>query len=147
MIRITLTTLVLLFLPIRVMALEAADNLQADATAKPEAVFVLLFSTQDCVYCEQLKREVLHPLQQQVKPGTVIMREISMDLQHPLVDFDGASIKGGQLAKRYQADFSPTLVFTDSKGQIQSQSLVGYNTPEFFSFYVERAIRQTLASY
>lgn len=133
----------------RFEALQAATDLAAlAASSGPDGApmpFVLLVSQSDCPYCERLKAEVLAPLVRSGQyRGRMILAELMSDEADDVVDFDGQPREAGKVAARYRAWVSPTILFLDRQGAEIRPRIVGYQTPDLFPYYLERAIEQCI---
>ena len=102
---------------------------------------VLLVSRSDCSYCMVIKDEVLNPM---MKSGEyddqALILELMLDSTEPLRWFDGEHGVRDELASRFAADVTPTLLFLGPDGTELARRIRGINTPELFGFYVDRAI-------
>ena len=102
---------------------------------------VLLVSRSDCSYCMVIKDEVLNPM---MKSGEyddqALIVELMLDSVEPLRWFDGEHGVRDELASRFAADVTPTLLFLGPDGTELARRIRGINTPELFGFYVDRAI-------
>ena len=102
---------------------------------------VLLVSRSDCSYCMVIKDEVLNPM---MKSGEyddqALIAELMLDAAEPLRWFDGEHGIRDELASRFEADVTPTLLFLGPDGTELAGRIRGINTPELFGFYVDRAI-------
>lgn len=122
-----------------------AVNLQADGELSGRVgVPVMLVVTQRfCSYCEQLKSEVVRPM---IFSGEyvdmVIIRELRVDDHDAVIDFDGKPRDAAEIAARYKAWVTPTLLFLGPGGIQRSEAIKGYNTPGMFSYYVDEAIAE-----
>ena len=116
------------------------DGALADRSGLP---ILLLVSRERCSYCQKLKREVLDPIQLSGQyKDQVIMREILIDPGRRLKDFHGYNRQAVELARGYGVSLTPTLLFLDAKGRELTTRMVGINTLEMFSFYLDEAIAQ-----
>ena len=70
----------------------------------------------------------------------IIMREIFIDLGTDLRSFSGEIADSAFFAHEYGVYLTPTLLFLGPDGEELSKRIVGINTPEMFSFYVDAAI-------
>lgn len=120
-----------------------AVDLSADATraANGGLPMLLVVTREDCGYCARLKRAVLVPMLLSGEYETrVIIRELNIDAQTPLVDFDGGRVTPLGLAGRYDALFTPTVLLVGPQGQELHDRLLGINNDEMYLFYLDRAI-------
>lgn len=102
---------------------------------------LILFSREGCPYCIQIKREILKPM---LISGNytekIIIREIILDPTATLIDFNGSAIKASELTDKYSVEITPTLLFLGPDGNELAERIVGINTIELFSYYVDQAI-------
>lgn len=120
-----------------------AADLKTDATraANGGLPMLLVVTREDCGYCARLKRTVLVPMLLSGEYETrVIIRELNIDAQTPLVDFDGGSVTPLGLAGRYDALFTPTVLLVGPQGQELHDRLLGINNDEMYLFYLDKAI-------
>ena len=119
------------------------DDLQADArlAASSGRPILLMVSQAHCPYCDLMKREVLHPM---TLGGDylerILIREILIDSTAKIIDFQGRRSSAAAFARGYGANFTPTLLFLDPQGRELTERIVGINTVELFSFYLDAAI-------
>ena len=119
------------------------DDLQTlglEMKAKNLGVLVM-FHASYCEYCERLEEDLLVPM---VRSGEydekVLIRKIQIDSADEIINFNGQTITTSQISTLYGASMTPTLVFLDANGEEQSERILGYTTPDFFSAYVDRGI-------
>ena len=116
----------------------AADARLATARGLP---LVVLYSRDDCSWCEKVRREHLGPLSRDPAAPAVI-RELHMDHTTTLADFAGHRITGADFAKQMQARFAPTVMFHGPDGAQLAESIVGFRLADFYGAYLERAIEE-----
>ncbi|MCK5361468.1 MAG: thioredoxin fold domain-containing protein, partial [Gammaproteobacteria bacterium] len=98
-------------------------------------------SQADCPYCELLKREILEPMLISGEyDGRVLIRELLIDSELPVRDFDGQAIAPDALAQRYRARLTPTVLFLDDRGRELTKPMIGINTVDFYGYYLDAAI-------
>lgn len=116
-----------------------------DAARRLSSPLIVLVSLHDCAYCTPVRDRQLAPL---LRSGRYEIREIEMDSQRSLTDFDGRPITPAAWAKRYNVRVAPTVLFLDRNGRALAQPLVGAGVPDFYGAYLDEAIarsRQRLA--
>ena len=102
---------------------------------------LLVVSQADCPYCELLKREILEPMLISGEyDGRVLIRELFIDSGLPVRDFDGQVVVPDELARRYRARLTPTVLFLDHHGREIGKRMIGINTVEFYGYYLDVAI-------
>ena len=126
--------------------LPEANNFFEDAkTQGDNRVSVVMISQRGCSYCELIHDDFLNPMHQggQYK-DRVLFRELKIDSNSALIDFDGQKITPKRFANRYKASLTPTLLFLDHQGQTLAPNMVGVNTPEFYGYYLDQSIDKAM---
>ena len=107
---------------------------------------VLLLSRSDCSYCVLLKDEVLNPMvKSREYDDSTLLGELMLDSEEPLRGFQGGYELRDDVASRFDADLTPTLLFLAPDGSELAPRIIGVNTLEFLGFYVDRAIETARA--
>ncbi|QYZ67914.1 MAG: thioredoxin fold domain-containing protein [Gammaproteobacteria bacterium (ex Lamellibrachia satsuma)] len=108
---------------------------------------ILLMVSQDhCPFCDLMKQEILHPMLLSGEyEEKVIMREILIDLGQDVTNFEGKREDAAHFAHGYDVHLSPTLLFLNGEGSEVRKRMIGINTVELFSFYLDAAIDEALA--
>lgn len=120
-----------------------ARDLAADGrlAAERRLPILLVVAASDCAYCIQLEEDFLIPmLISGDYDDRVIIRKIEIDQANLLRDFDGRLVTTSELADRYRASLTPTLLFLDPQGRELVERMVGLTTPDFFGGYLDQAI-------
>lgn len=108
---------------------------------------MLMFSAEECPYCEILESEVLRPMLISGDYGhKVLIRRFMIDDGGNIRDFDGKMIDNYEFVSRYNIFVTPTLVFLDANGQELAERIIGVNTLELFAGRVDDAILASLNS-
>lgn len=102
---------------------------------------LLLFTREDCGYCELLKRSVILPMIISGEyEGRVVIREVIVDDSGDLTDFAGRRVSPFAVADRYDALLTPTVIFVGPDGRALTERLVGINNEEMYLWYLDRAL-------
>ena len=109
----------------------------ATAAARAGEPLVLLMTLPGCPYCELVRRNYLLPLR---ATGLHAWQLDVTDRQTRVRDFEGAPATGGELAKRWKATFTPTVLFLNPQGKEVAERLVGVASPDFFGAYLDQAL-------
>ncbi|MDP1610754.1 MAG: hypothetical protein Q8M11_06825 [Sulfuritalea sp.] len=127
-------------------ALVEASDLAADArlAAAKGVPLVVLYSRDDCSWCEKLRREHLGPLARDPAMPAVV-RELHMDRSTPLVDFAGRRTTSADFSRQVQAKFAPTVMFHGAKGEPLADAIVGFRLADFYAAYLDRALQESRA--
>lgn len=124
-----------------------AEDLRADGKLAREKNLPLLimFSQDGCSYCDQVREEFLEPMR---KSGDytdkVIMRMIKLDSFTEIRDFDGQWREPIDIAVRYRASLTPTVIFVNHKGHELAERILGITTPAFYGGELDDAIDLSL---
>lgn len=125
-------------------ALIEARDLAAEArlAAAKGLPLLVLYSRDDCSWCEKLRREHLLPLSRNPAAPAVI-RELHMDRATPLVDFSGRRTTSADFSNQIGARFAPTVMFHGPNGALLAESIVGFRLADFYGAYLESAIEES----
>ena len=128
-------------------SLKHANDLAADgALAKQRRVPVMLFFNRvGCPYCERALREFLKPMENDAaNADRILFRQVETDKPTRLVDFNGDVTTHRKLAARYKVRLTPTIWFVDGDGNVLHDPIVGLTTPDYYGYYLDRAIDESL---
>jgi len=120
-----------------------ATDFRADArvAAQRKVPIMVLFSSPACPYCERVKREYLIPMHKDpAYRNRVIIREVTVGAETPLVDFDGSTITEGAFALFNKVYLVPTVKVFDTRGKEAGDPIVGLLIADFYFGYLEAAI-------
>lgn len=124
----------------------AEDLPSISQTARTRKLPILLvYSAEDCEYCQRLEADVLNPM---LLHGDfeqrIIIRKVMIDSHQSIQDFNGDSVNPGQFAYRQGVDVTPTLQFVDAAGKQLVPQMIGYQGADLYSAYLENAIGGSL---
>ncbi|MCP3868751.1 MAG: thioredoxin fold domain-containing protein [Gammaproteobacteria bacterium] len=95
---------------------------------------MMVFSADECPYCQRLKKQVLLPLVKNGKlSNKVLLREFNIDHGGKIVDFDGERIRTRIFVQRYDIYATPTVVLVDYEGEPLATPIVGFNEPDAYT--------------
>lgn len=144
--------LILTWLPAALCAappgIAPARDLAADSAGMRAhgTVMLVLYSQAGCRWCERAKAEVLVPLQNDPgSPRRIVLREIAIDADTPLIDFAGRPTTHRRFAAGEGARLTPTLVVYGPNGARLAEPIVGFRLADFYAEYVSRTIEESLA--
>ncbi len=124
------------------------SNLQQDAaTARSLHGAILLVLVADgCIYCEHVLNDYLIPMSRNPSyQDRVVMRQVRVTGLDDVVGFDGKITTPTELADRYGAHFTPTVVLLDSAGNRLVKPLIGFNGADYYGMYLDEAIDGAVA--
>lgn len=141
------TLLILLFISGSLQAepgrIPRADDLSltAELAGNTGVPILLLVSQYHCEYCDLMKREILNPMQLSGEyKEKVIILEIMIDLGEMVTNFAGKRETTEDFANRYGVFVTPTLLFLDAHGNEAAERILGINTIDYLSLYIDNAI-------
>lgn len=120
-----------------------ATDLQADskAAAQRKVPVLVLFSSPTCPYCERVKQDYLIAMHKDpAYRRRVIIREVTVGADTPLVDFDGSRTTEGAFALAHKVYMVPTVQVFDARGNAAGEPIVGLLIADFYFGYLENAI-------
>lgn len=128
--------------------LPEAGDLAADgrtATIKGTPILIEM-ARRGCTYCEKVREDFLKPMVRSGDyRGRVIFRQLHVDAELPLTDFDGRRIKPRKFARRYHVGLTPAVLLLDAKGRLLAKPLVGLTTEDFYGAFLDEAIDKAVA--
>lgn len=129
--------------------LESVDDWAREAQRARDAglPIMVIFSADDCSYCERLKREVVTPqLQQGGLQDKVLVGEFNIDRGGKVIDFDGEKIRSRIFVSRYEVFATPTVILLDPQGHPLTDPLVGFDNARDYVNKLENAIDSAFMS-
>jgi thioredoxin-related protein len=128
----------------RAELLPIAHDLDSDAAqaAAREVPIVIMFSSDECPYCDLIARYYLGPLA--ADPATAERAVIRMvkDDATPIVDFAGVRMSHAEFSARQGVQLVPTLRFFSSAGERLADDLVGVGVEDFYLAYLYQRLDQ-----
>jgi thioredoxin-related protein len=123
---------------------EARDlSIDARVAAAKRIPIVVLYTREGCSWCEKVRREHLGPMSR--NPATsALIREIYIDRDTPLVDFQGRRTTSADFSRQMKARLSPTVMFHGPDGRLLAEPMVGFLLADFYAGYLDRAIEESL---
>jgi thioredoxin-related protein len=118
---------------------------KANEVKEQDKVTILYFAASYCGFCEELNIDVIHPMllndeyRQKVK-----IREVLLDDPSPITGFGDGKSDPDSLVLKYDINVTPTLLFVDEMGDELAERLVGYQSRDFYWYYLDRSIDNAL---
>ncbi|MBP5996684.1 MAG: thioredoxin family protein [Azonexus sp.] len=117
---------------------------EAERAAKAGGPLIVVFSRQDCKYCETVKRDYLKPLAADPRfRDRVVIRQVNQDSDAALVDFHGAATSHAQLAKAEKIKLVPVVAFYGPQGKRLAEPIIGARLPDFYPSYLEASVEKS----
>ncbi len=132
--------------PARGESIPVAGNLQQTAAENgPHRVYLIMFGAEHCPFCYDMRDLYLEPmLSDPAYTDRVVIREVEIDQDAAMVDFEGNRTLQSVYARRFGVFLTPTLVFLDSKGREMAEKIVGLGDENYFTWYLDEAIDKAL---
>jgi thioredoxin-related protein len=106
---------------------------------------VLLVETSDCRFCKIVKTEFINPLANSERyKDKVIFSRISLDPGQTITYSDGVITDTNVFCARYEAAFTPTVLFLDGAGKQLSKNLIGMSGRDYYAYYLEQQIEESI---
>jgi len=136
----------LVITPVRAERVPAAENLQQTAAENGrDKVYLIMFGAEHCPFCFEMRDLYLEPMLTDPNyTEKVVIREVEIDQNSPMVDFDGNKTLQSVYARRFGVFLTPTLAFLDSKGREMAEKIVGLGDENYFTYYLDEAIDKAL---
>lgn len=124
----------------RLQVSEELDELGRTARASGVPI-LLMYSASDCDYCRRLEEDVLGPMTLSgIDPQRVLLRKVMVEESQPLRDFQGRRRSGSDFAHANKVWVVPMVVLVDGDGRELVPRIAGYNSPDFYGYYLDQAI-------
>ena len=105
---------------------------------------LIMYAAKDCEYCQRLEEDLLGPMYKSAQyRNRVIIRKVMIDGIGDIKDFNGKLTGVEDFVSKIGVQVTPTLQFVDASGKQLVPEMVGYNTPELYSAYVDNAISES----
>jgi thioredoxin-related protein len=123
-----------------------AVDLRAEAAraAKAGGPLIVIYSRQDCKYCEAVKRDFLKPMAANPRyRDRVLIRQINQDGdEQALTDFKGQTSTHARVAAAEKVKLVPVVAFYGPEGRKLAEPIVGARLPDFYQSYLEDGVEQ-----
>lgn len=108
---------------------------------------LLVFTAEDCGYCERLKHQVIIPvlLQGELKEKVLVL-EFDLSRGGKITDFDGERVRSRIFASRHKVFATPTVLFLDDKGNDLVAPIVGFSGEEDYLQRLEQSIQNAMTA-
>lgn len=130
----------------------ASDKLQqsdlhklANLANQEKLPILLIVSQHHCPFCVRLKEEIIFPMQLSGDyRDKVIMAEILLDSADTIRDLTGDLVQPDEIGRSYEVWVTPTLLFLDHTGREVHKRMLGVNTIEMYSYYLDESLKAAL---
>lgn len=121
-------------------------TLEAKTAQELKVPILVLFTRRNCVFCDQILKEFLVPMQHNAEYDTkVIMRRIDVGSAAKLRLFSGKITTPALFAKANNIVLTPTIKLFDAEGNELTEPLIGLTTPDYYGGFLDQRIDEALA--
>jgi len=102
---------------------------------------LLLFSAEDCDYCEAIRQNYLIPMKVSGEyVSRILFRQVYIENFSYIRDSSGKLIGGDQLALKYGVEVTPTILFIDAQGKELAERIIGLSGADYFDYILDTQI-------
>lgn len=110
--------------------------------AQADLPIVLLFTAEDCTYCDAMRQQYLIPMSHTAKYAELaLFRQLYVESFSFLRNEDGELVGGDQISLRYGVDITPTVLFINAQGEEVAERIIGLSGA-YFQKTLETHIQQ-----
>lgn len=110
--------------------------------AQADLPIVLLFTADDCIYCEAMRQQYLIPMSHTPQYAEqALFRQLSVESFSFLRNEDGELVGGDQISLRYGVEITPTVLFINAQGEEVAERIIGLSGA-YFQKQLEQQIQQ-----
>jgi thioredoxin-related protein len=127
-----------------------ATNLYEDGkiAKKKSLPILMMFSINDCPYCEKVKNDILKPmLRSGDYENKTIIRHLNTSKEKKIIDFSNKEKSAQELALFYGISFFPTVILVNNKGQPLSGHIVGIANEDYYWYDLDLAIMSAMTAF
>lgn len=104
---------------------------------------VLLFTAEDCTYCDAMREQYLIPMSHTAKYAEqALFRQLYVESFSFLRNEDGELVGGDQISLRYGVEITPTVLFINAQGEEVAERIIGLSGAHYFQKTLEQHIQQ-----
>jgi thioredoxin-related protein len=111
------------------------------------SIILLEMTATHCEYCILLEEEVLKPM---LRSGDyvnkVLIRQLKIDSNLNIKDFDGSTTTPVELSSRYRIAVTPTLLILNEHGHELTRRIIGVQSLDFYAGYLDAALNKGLVT-
>ena len=128
-------------------ALIAASDLRSEAAeaATRGQPLLILYSRQNCPYCEEVRKSWLLPLSRDSQKSGLKVRQIDQDSDQPLIDFAGQATTHARFTAAQKVAFVPVVSVYGPHAQVLAEPIVGLRLRDFYGAYLQAQIDEARA--
>lgn len=106
---------------------------------------IVMVDQSDCPYCRRVESEFFAALLSgRIYEDKALFGKISIDGGEVIRDANGELIGTRDFLSGLKSSLTPTVLFLDADRNELVDSMVGLSTPDFYGFYLEKAIQRAI---
>jgi thioredoxin-related protein len=111
--------------------------------AQADLPVVLLFTAEDCLYCDAMREHYLIPMSHTPEYAEqALFRQLYIESFSFLRNEDGELVGGDQISLRYGVDITPTVLFINAQGEEVAERIIGLSGADYFQTTLQQHIQQ-----
>lgn len=111
--------------------------------AQADLPIVLMFTAEDCMYCDAMRQQYLIPMSHTQKYAELaLFRQLNVESFSFLRNESGELVGGDQISLRYGVDITPTVLFINAQGEEVAERIIGLSGAHYFQETLEQHIQQ-----
>ena len=129
--------------------LPPARDFVADArlSAAKQQPIVVLVNLPGCPHCELVRRSYLLPLLNETAAAHApIIRQVELNGERQLIDFNGKRITQGAFSRRLGITLAPVVLFFSPQGKQLAEPLIGSMIADFYGAYFDASLASARAA-
>ncbi len=106
---------------------------------------VVMIDQEDCPFCRRVEGEFFAAIFASGEfRDRALFGKMSINAGDSVLDQDGRPVLVESFLSDLNTNFTPTILFLDADKTELTEKMVGLSTPDFYGFYLERAIKKSI---
>lgn len=108
---------------------------------------IVMIDQEDCPFCRRVEGEFFAAIFAGGEfDDKALFGKMSINAGDSVVDQNGKSVMVESFLADLNTNFTPTILFLDADKTELTKKMVGLSTPDFYGFYLERAIKRSIVA-
>jgi len=129
--------------------LETIKNWQelAEQSKRDRMPIIVMIDQEDCPFCRRGEGEFFAAIFAGGEfDNRALFGKMSINAGDSIINLEGRSESVESFLADLNTHFTPTILFLDANKTELTKKMVGLSTPDFYGFYLERGIKQSIAA-
>lgn len=106
---------------------------------------IVMIDQEDCPFCRRVEGEFFAAIFASGEfDDQALFGKMSINAGDSVIDQDGRTVLVESFLADLNTNFTPTILFLDADKTELTKKMVGLSTPDFYGFYLERAIKKSI---